>query len=123
MNSEDLNQLEDHVDAAANALEKVGEWWETAAAELEAAQGIIATQDPGSDTVAQLAHRLWTHWSQHIAQEEDISQERLDRWQNLWTPFEELSEEMQDKDRELVDRFLDEQPDYEKQIESAGGCD
>lgn len=64
------------------------------------------------DRVEVLAHRLWTHWSQHIAEEEDISGERLDRWKDLWIPFEDLSEEIQEKDRELVDRFLDEKPDY-----------
>lgn len=67
-----------------------------------------------------LAHRLWTHWSQHIAEEEDISQERLDRWKGLWVPFNELSEEMQEKDRELVDRFLDEEPDYDKDTVEGG---
>ena len=65
-----------------------------------------------TEWLAVLAHRLWTHWSQHIAEEEDISQDRLDRWQNLWVPFDELSKEMQEKDEELVERFLDEMPDY-----------
>lgn len=59
-----------------------------------------------------LAHRLWTHWSQHISEEEEISEDRLARWKRLWVPFEELSEEMQEKDRKLVNRFLDEKPDY-----------
>ena len=70
------------------------------------------------EVLAELAHRLWTHWSQHIAEEEDISQERLDRWETLWIPFDELSDEMQERDRELVERFLDEKPDYN---ENGGG--
>jgi hypothetical protein len=65
------------------------------------------------DWMAVLAHRLWTHWSQHIAEEEDISEERLNRWQELWVPFNELSSEMKEKDEELVERFLKEKPDYE----------
>jgi hypothetical protein len=65
------------------------------------------------DCMAVLAHRLWTHWSQHIAEEEDISEERLNRWQELWVPFNELSSEMKEKDEELVERFLKEKPDYD----------
>lgn len=54
-----------------------------------------------------LAHRLWWYWSRHIAEEEDISDSRVERWEELWEPFEELSEEMQGKDRELVQRFFE----------------
>jgi len=67
-----------------------------------------------TEWIAVLAHRLWTHWSQHIAEEEDISQDRVERWQSLWNRFEELSPEMQQKDVDLVERFLKETPDYSK---------
>jgi hypothetical protein len=67
----------------------------------------------GPEMIAVLAHRLWTHWSQHIAKEESISQERLERWESLWVEFEALSSEMREKDDELVKRFLKEKPDYD----------
>jgi len=73
---------------------------------------VLLVGEYDKEVLAQLAHRLWTHWSQHIAEEEDISQERIDRWEQLWIPFDDLSKEMQEKDRELVERFLDEKPDY-----------
>lgn len=62
--------------------------------------------------LAKVAHRLWSYWSMAIAESEDISQERLDRWEDLWVPFEELDEEDKETDRELVERFRDEEPDY-----------
>lgn len=64
------------------------------------------------DDLAVLAHRLWSHWSMHIADEEDISDDRLERWQDYWVPFEELPDNVQDTDRDLVERFLEEEPDY-----------
>lgn len=67
----------------------------------------------GPEMIAVLAHRLWTHWSQHIAKEESISQERLERWESLWVEFEALSSDMREKDDELVKRFLKEKPDYD----------
>ena len=60
-----------------------------------------------------LAHRLWTHWSQHIADEEEISKERLERWKGLWVPFSELPESAKETDRRLVERFCEEEPNYE----------
>lgn len=65
-----------------------------------------------------LAHRLWTHWSQHIAEEEDISDERLQRWRDLWVPFGDLPEAAKDTDRRLVERFSEEEPDYNRAVEA-----
>jgi hypothetical protein len=58
------------------------------------------------ETLADLAHRLWVHWSNHIAIEEPISDNRVSRWKELWVDYHELSEEMKDKDRELVEEQL-----------------
>jgi len=55
--------------------------------------------------LAKLAHRLWVHWSQRIAEEENISEERIQRWQQYWVPYEELSSGVQRTDRELVERY------------------
>lgn len=72
-------------------------------------EGIEQYDEP----LAVLAHRLWTHWSQHIAEEEDISDERLERWRDLWVPYGDLSNAAMDTDRRLVERFCKEEPDYE----------
>ncbi len=64
------------------------------------------------EELAKLAHRLWSHWSMHIAAEEDISQERLDRWHDLWIPYDELPDGAKQTDRDLVERYTEEQPEY-----------
>jgi hypothetical protein len=52
-----------------------------------------------------LAHRLWVHWSQHIAEEENISQERLERWESYWVPYDELPEDVKQTDRDLAYKY------------------
>lgn len=73
-----------------------------------------------AENIAELAHRLWTYWSQHIAEEEDISEDRLERWEDLWIPYEALSEEDKEDDRRLVQKFLSEKPDYSAEIDTMG---
>ena len=68
--------------------------------------GRCGGQTVSRETLADLAHRLWMHWSQHIAAEEHISADRQARWGDLWTDYDELSEEMKDTDRELVEEML-----------------
>ena len=67
----------------------------------------LVRRDKVDELLPVLAHRLWWYWSRHIAEEEDISDSRVKRWEELWKPFEELSEEMQEKDSELVQRFFE----------------
>lgn len=64
------------------------------------------------EELARLAHRLWVHWSKHIADEEPISKERLDRWESYWVPFGELPEDVKQTDRDLVSRYQSEEVDY-----------
>lgn len=60
------------------------------------------------EVVAAFLHRQWWGWSDSIAEEEDISEERLERWrEECWMPYEELSEEMKEKDRERARRLLE----------------
>ncbi len=83
-------------------------------------RGEAAVLDKQVEPLAELAHRLWTHWSQHIAEEEDISEQRLERWKQLWMPYEDLGEEDKEDDRRLVQRFLSEKPDYDAEIDTTG---
>ena len=81
---------------------------------------IILWPNRSQEELAELAHRLWTYWSQHIAEEEDISEDRLERWKGLWIPYEDLKEEDKGDDRRLVQRFLSEKPDYDAEIDATG---
>lgn len=64
------------------------------------------------ELLARLAHRLWAEWTMAIASEEPISNERVERWQEYWVPYHELPESVQQTDRELVERLVDETPEY-----------
>lgn len=75
----------------------------------EQSESAIEQSDEPLET---LAHRLWTHWSMRLAEEENISEERLNRWERNWVPFNELDEPAKDADRRLVSRFCEETPDY-----------
>ena len=64
-----------------------------AAAERE--QGLREALD--LEALAELEHEQWVAWSKALADE--IKPERLARWQALWIPYSELSEEMKGHDR------------------------
>lgn len=76
-------------------------------------ESTVAIEQYGEPLPA-LAHRLWTYWSQHIAEEENISEERVERWRSLWVPYDELPEGAKDTDRKLVERFAEEMPEYDE---------
>jgi phage terminase small subunit len=70
-----------------------------------------------------LAHRLWTHWSQQIAEQEDISEERIQGWQELWVPYGELPEVAKETDTRLVEQYCEEEPDYNRSVETGSDRD
>ena len=51
------------------------------------------------EKLAALEHEQWMVWSKSVAATETISGDRLERWEKLWIPYEELSEEMKERDR------------------------
>ncbi len=52
------------------------------------------------EQLAALEHDQWVAWSQQIAKTEKISPERLARWESLWIPYAQLTEEQKDSDRD-----------------------
>ncbi len=49
------------------------------------------------EELAKLEHDQWIEWSKAVAPE--VSEERRARWEKLWIPYEELSEEAKEQDR------------------------
>lgn len=69
------------------------------------------------DRLAAVEHERWAHWQQYVHDQADrrddgsllIPAELVARWENqIRTPYEQLSPEEQESDREQVYRYLPE---------------
>jgi len=58
------------------------------------------------NALSALIHDQWCEWSRNIALRENLSGERLERWDKLWVPYERLSDEEKAKDQEYSLKFL-----------------
>lgn len=59
------------------------------------------------EKVSALVHEEWMDWAKNILESEDISDERVTRWkEECFKPYEELTEEMKEFDREWGMKFL-----------------
>lgn len=58
------------------------------------------------EQLAELEHNQWTAWSKDIAATETINDVRRSRWETLWKPYDFLTEEQKDQDREWADKVL-----------------
>jgi len=62
---------------------------------------------PLREELAALEHEQWLSWCKQVADEEDISEERIERWRQYWVPYEELEEGVKDHDRKWADHVLE----------------
>jgi hypothetical protein len=58
------------------------------------------------EELSELEHDQWMKWSKDIANEEDISKDRLDRWKKDWVDYKKLDEKTKDFDREWADKVI-----------------
>lgn len=58
------------------------------------------------EELAEIEHNQWMDWSKNLATVEKLTPERLERWQKLWRPYSELTEEEKDQDRKYADIVL-----------------
>lgn len=59
------------------------------------------------EELAALEHQQWREWSRTIAEEEDISEERIERWRDHWVSYDELPDDVKEYDREWADRVME----------------
>jgi hypothetical protein len=63
-------------------------------------------EDPSEaliEAFAAIAHEQWEHWSREVSGE--VSPERSHRWQSYWVPYEQLTEEVKEFDRQWARRY------------------
>lgn len=58
------------------------------------------------ESLASLEHDQWVEWAKNIIKSENISKERVERWKKLFVPYENLSDDMKEKDREWGRKVL-----------------
>lgn len=56
------------------------------------------------ERLARVEHAQWMAWSQSVASE--VGPDRRQRWQSYWVPFEDLPEEIKERDRVWARRAL-----------------
>ena len=67
---------------------------------------MAASADDGDmiERLARVEHDQWMAWSKTVAAE--VSAERRTAWQRCWVPYDELTEEQKEHDREWARRAL-----------------
>lgn len=54
------------------------------------------------EELAAIEHDQWIEWASSIIRSENISESRKKRWESLFVPYSELSEEMKEADRKYA---------------------
>jgi len=60
------------------------------------------------ENLAELEHQQWMSWTEYLVDEfgDELPDELVERWEASQIPYEELSEDMKDKDRKWADKAL-----------------
>lgn len=57
------------------------------------------------EELAELEHKQWMEWAKNILETEDITNERVKRWEeDSFKPYKDLTEEQKDMDREWAEK-------------------
>ena len=65
--------------------------------------------DKNVDRIAKIIHEEWITWSKSVANVKSLTDMimKINRWEGLWIPYEELSEETKEKDRKLARNLIE----------------
>ena len=60
------------------------------------------------DRISKIIHEAWMEWTKSISDIEYFDQLilKVDRWEELWVPYEQLSDAMKEKDREWARKII-----------------
>lgn len=72
----------------------------------EMCNSILEEKDDVVEKLADLEHKQWMSWAKNILKTENINDERAKRWKDLFVPYNELTEEMKELDREWARKVL-----------------
>lgn len=107
----------------------IEEWKKSQPLKTKQREKAADDKDELREELAELEHDQWMEWAKSILKSEDISKEREERWEKeCFHPYNKLSEEMKDFDREWADKVLKIVKKYDKvekkaHYEPVGGDD
>jgi len=58
------------------------------------------------EALAELEHEQWMKWAKNLMERENLSPDRIQRWEQLMIPYSQLTEEQKDQDRVWADKSL-----------------
>lgn len=58
------------------------------------------------EQLASLEHEQWMEWAKSLMKNENISESRKERWEKLFIPYSELSEESKEQDRVYARKII-----------------
>lgn len=59
------------------------------------------------EKLADLEHQQWEKWARTVLEQEKISKDRKARWQSYFVPYDQLTDEVKEYDREYARKVLD----------------
>lgn len=59
------------------------------------------------EAMASVEHDQWMQWAKSLLESESLSLDRMHRWEKLMVPYDQLSEEMKDHDRQWAKAALE----------------
>jgi hypothetical protein len=68
---------------------------------------VIDLSDDTLERLAAIEHDQWMEWAKNILTTENVSAERKARWEKLFVPYDQLSEEMKEFDRVWARKVID----------------
>ena len=64
------------------------------------------SEDAAIEVLSSIEHDQWIEWAKSIAKSEKLSEDRVKRWEKLYVPYSELSEESKEQDRVYARKVL-----------------
>jgi len=66
----------------------------------------VVSEEELLERLADLEHNQWWEWSRDLSRKENLSKERLDRWDKLWTFYKFLPEKAKEQDRVYARKII-----------------
>ena len=63
-------------------------------------------EEQAIEALAAIEHDQWIEWAKAIAKSEKLSDDRVKRWETMYVPYAELSEEAKEQDRVYARKVL-----------------